>query len=132
RQQELQQLIDQKRAQLHQAEVLEQSILGAIQASDARRAALQHQIGGLNSRLLDARTRIGVLQARLNELGAGIELKQAQIEQAQGQAADLSQRLQTRIAEIYMSAPGDAPTVTGIVQNVNDLVSATEYEAGVI
>ncbi|MFN2615224.1 MAG: murein hydrolase activator EnvC [Actinomycetota bacterium] len=132
RQRDLQQLIDQKRAQLHQAEALEQSILGAIQASDARRAALQRQIAGLSTRLLDARTKIGVLQARLDSLGAGIELKQVQIDQAEGQVADLQQRLQDRAAQLYMSVPGSVPGTGGILNDVNDFVSATAYESGLI
>lgn len=132
RQSELQSLIEQKRRQIREAEAKERDLVARIQSSDARKADLQRQLDAILAQLADARAQLGALETRIDRLSVSLQKKTRELEQTLAALETQQKILDTRVAEIYVSAPSQLSYSYDVLSGLDDLVAANEYQASVV
>jgi len=132
RQSELQNLIEQKRRQIHEAEAKERDLVSRILASDARKADLQRQLDAILAQLADARAQLGALESRIDLLSVSLQKKTRELEQTLAALETQQKILDARVAEIYVNAPSQLSYSYDSLSGLGDLVAANEYQASVV
>ncbi len=132
RQRSLEHRIAAKRHQIAMAEAEERKLLSLIKTSDARRAQLTVTLHQIEGQLTAARGQLNSLETKLDSLTVLVAQKNAEIEMTLAQLAAQQKVLDSRVAQIYMSAPVGVSRTIDLASDMNDIVVANAYQASAI
>jgi murein DD-endopeptidase MepM/ murein hydrolase activator NlpD len=132
RQQELQLLIQQKEARLHQLTHQVNDISSRLQNTDQQLAAAQHRLDSLAMQLTAARARLAAIDAQLNVVSAALNAKSAQLQVLLGVLDAEQTAVNQRIADIYINAPTGYSQALSQSQDFADVVTANQFAGSVI
>ena len=79
RQQQLQQLIQQKEAKLHHLTHRANDLFGLLQETSAQLASTQSRLNSLTLQLIDSRAKLAAIDAQLDVVSAALQQKSAQL-----------------------------------------------------
>ncbi|TMK51438.1 MAG: hypothetical protein E6G59_08775 [Actinobacteria bacterium] len=91
RQQQLQQLIQQKEAKLHRLTHRANDLFGQLQETNGQLAATQSRLNSLNLQLIDSRAKLAAIDAQLDVVSAALQQKSAQLQAPTGYSQALAQ-----------------------------------------
>lgn len=132
RQQELDELIDQKRDQIRATQERERDLLEAINESDARRATLERQLGIIDDELAVAQNELAAIEARLTTVTIQLRLKTLELEQTLGLLADQTDELTVAVQYLYKDAAAGFAASLRAAKDFDDFVAASEYQASIV
>jgi len=132
RQQELQLLIQQKEARLHQLTHQVNDIYSRLQNTDQQLAAAQHRLDSLAMQLTAARARLAAIDAQLNVVSAALNAKSAQLQVLLGVLDAEQIAVDQRIADIYINAPTGYSQALSQSQDFADVVTANQFAGSVM
>jgi murein DD-endopeptidase MepM/ murein hydrolase activator NlpD len=132
RQEQLQELIQQKQSKLHSLNHQRSNLLDQIQASDVQLASIQRRMNALTAALADARGTLAQIDAHLNAVTVALQTKNAQLEATMGELAARQAAMNERVAEIYMGTPTSYTEALSEAQDFNDVVAANQFASSVI
>jgi murein DD-endopeptidase MepM/ murein hydrolase activator NlpD len=132
RQQELQLLIQQKEARLHQLTHQVNDIFSRLRDTDQQVAATQRRLDSLAMQLTAARARLAAIDAQLSVVSVALNSKSAQLQVLLGVLEAEQTAVNQRIADIYINAPTGYSQALSQSQDFADVVTANQFAGSVI
>ena len=132
RQQQLQQLIQQKEARLHRLTHRANDLFGQLQETNGQLAATQSRLNSLNLQLIDSRAKLAAIDAQLDVVSAALQQKSAQLQTLLGVLDAQQTAVNKRIADIYINAPTGYSQALSQSQDFADVVTANQFAGSVM
>jgi len=132
RQQQLQVLIRQKEATLHQLTHQVNDMVGRLQYTDQQLANTKWRIASLTIQLQQARARLAAIDAQLNVVSAALRDKNAQLEVLLGVLDSQQTRVDQRVADFYIAGPTGFSQAISSSQDMIDVVTANQFAGSVM
>ena len=132
RQQELQDLMADKRADIQRAQAEEQDLLAQLTQSAARQAELQARVDAANADLAAAARELGAIQRRLDAAAADLAAKNAELGETLAELDLQLEILDGRVRQMYIGRPSPMAEAIKRAESFTDIVDAHEYVNAVV
>ena len=132
RQSQLQVLIQQKEATLHQLTHRVNDIFGRLQSTDQQLANTKFRLASLTLQLQQARARLAAIDAQLNVVSASLRDKNAQLEVLLGVLDSQQAQVDQRVADFYIAGPTGFSQAISSSQDMVDVVTANQFAGSVM
>jgi murein DD-endopeptidase MepM/ murein hydrolase activator NlpD len=132
RQQQLQVLIRQKEATLHQLTHRVNDIAGRLQYTDQQLRNTRARLYSLTLQLQQARARLAAIDAQLNVISAALRDKNAQLEVLLGVLDSQQAQVDQRVADFYIAGPTGFSQAISSSQDMADVSTANEFAGSVM